>query len=269
MAAIKIESKDNPKIKQLIKLQNKRTRDKTGFFIIEGYREILRALDAQIEIEFLLFSPSFFLGTNENALISRVDQKKVFEVEKEIFAKISYRDRPDGLIAVGKKWQTPIEDLEEILKKKKNPFLLVCESIEKPGNLGTILRSSDAAGVDAVVVLDPLCDLFNPNVVRSSIGTLFTQKIFEMDTNRLFSLLKKYQVQILAATPHAQEVFFDVSLKGPIALLMGTEQLGLTEFWMKNCDIQVKIPMLGKADSLNVATATTLLLYEVVRQRRL
>ena len=147
------------------------------------------------------------------------------------------------------------------------PFLVVAEGIEKPGNLGTILRSCDAAGVDALILCDACTDVFNPNVVRASVGTLFTVPIFEATTPEAIAWLKKRGVSLLAATPHATEVYTEVDVTGPVALAVGTEQLGLSEAWMKQSELQVRIPMLGVADSLNVATATTLLLYEVVRQR--
>jgi TrmH family RNA methyltransferase len=154
------------------------------------------------------------------------------------------------------------------LKLKKNAFIVVAESIEKPGNLGTILRSCDAAGVDAVIVCDPTTDIHNPNVVRSSVGTLFTVPVFEATADETMAFLKKNQVAVVAGTPHAKKEFTQVDLTISVAIVVGTEQYGLSEMWMKGADIAVSIPMLGVADSLNVASATTLLLYEVVRQRR-
>ena len=153
------------------------------------------------------------------------------------------------------------------LKLKPQPFLVIAESIEKPGNLGTILRSADAAGVDAVIVCDPTTDIHNPNVVRSSVGTLFTVPIVEADSGETLRFLKERGIAIVAATPSAKAEYTRVSLNGPVAIAVGTEQYGLSESWMKQADIQVRIPMFGVADSLNVASATTLVLYEVVRQR--
>lgn len=182
---------------------------------------------------------------------------------EEVFAKISYRDRPDGLLAIAPQVHRKLSDL----RLKKNPFLVVAESIEKPGNLGTILRSCDAAGVDAVIVCDPTTDIHNPNVVRSSVGTLFTLPVLEASGEETLSFLKKHGIAIVAATPHAKVEFTQVDLTVPLAIVVGTEQYGLSEHWMKQSDLAVKIPMLGVADSLNVASATTLLLYEVLRQR--
>ncbi|MBM3198161.1 MAG: RNA methyltransferase, partial [Chlamydiae bacterium] len=150
----------------------------------------------------------------------------------------------------------------------QEPFFLIAEAIEKPGNLGTILRSCDAVGVDAAIICDRCTDIFNPNVVRASVGTLFTQPVIEVEQEELLTWLRKKGVRIVAATPHATEEFTKADLSGPIAIAVGTEQLGLSAAWMEAADIQVRIPMQGVADSLNVATATTLLLYEVLRQRQ-
>lgn len=258
-----ITSLQNPKIKEVVKLRDRRPRDETGLFIIEGYRELKRALDAGRQIQTLFFCPELFLGTNEGALRNQCKSAAQIECTKEVFSKISYRDRPDGLLAVAPQVHLKLSDL----KLKKNPFLLVAESIEKPGNLGTILRSCDAAGVDAVIVCDPTTDIHNPNVVRSSVGTLFTLPVVEAGSEETLAFLKKHGIAALAATPHAKHEFTQVDLKVPLAIVVGTEQYGLTENWMKNADIAVRIPMLGVADSLNVASATTILLYEVVRQR--
>ncbi len=147
----------------------------------------------------------------------------------------------------------------------QNPFYLIAEAIEKPGNLGTMLRSSDAAGVSGVVVCDRCTDIYNPNVVRSSVGTLFTQTIIESTSEEAIAFLKKNKIAILAATPHAKQCYTEVDLSGPLAIVVGTEQLGLSDTWMQAADLQVAIPMAGRADSLNVAAAATILLFEVVR----
>ncbi len=256
-------SLQNGKIKAAAALRDRRDREKTGLFLIEGYRELKRAIDAGFKIKTLFICPELFLGENEGALI-RSSGAEVLECSREVFAKISYRDRPDGLLAVAP--QTHLNFSDVVLKK--NPFFLVAESIEKPGNLGTILRSSDAAGVDAVIVCDPTTDIHNPNVVRSSIGTLFTVPVLEASGEETLSFLKQNKIALVAATPHAKQEFTEVDLTVPLAIVVGTEQYGLSENWMRQADIAVRIPMCGVADSLNVASATTLLLYEVLRQRR-
>lgn len=264
-----ITSLQNPKIKEVVHLRERHERDKTGLFIIEGYRELLRATDAKWKINTLFICPELFLGTNEPALIDRLVAQgtQLFTCSQKVFEKMSYRDRPDGLIAIATQKKLHLQDLESILKKKKAPFLVVAEAIEKPGNLGTILRSSDAVGLDGLIVCDRCTDIYNPNVVRASVGTLFTVPTVEAKGQETLQWLKEHGVLILAATPQAEKEFTQVDLTQPIAIAVGTEQLGLSERWMQQADIQVRIPMRGVADSLNVAMATTLLLYEVLRQR--
>ena len=258
-----ITSLQNPKIKEAVRLRNRRDRDQSDRFLIEGYRELKRAVDAGIKIETVFYCPELFLGENEKDLIAAA-QSSAFACTPAVFAKLSYRDRPDGILAVAPQMHLKLADI----KLSTCPFLLVAESIEKPGNLGTILRSSDAAGVDAVIVCDRTTDIHNPNVVRSSVGTLFTQPVIEASSEETIAFLKQHSISIAAATPHADLEFTQADLKVPLAIAMGTEQYGLSELWMKEADISVRIPMFGTADSLNVASATTLLLYEVVRQRR-
>lgn len=258
-----ILSLQNKRVKAAVALRDRRGRDKAGQFLIEGYREILRAVNAGRKIEFFFICPELFLGENEIDLIER-SGAEILECSKEVFHKISYRDRPDGLLAIAPQVHLGINDL----KLKQNPFLLVAQKVEKPGNLGTILRSSDAAGTDGVIVCDRMTDIHNPNVVRSSIGTLFTQPVIEATSEETLSFLKQKKIQLVAATPHAKKDFTEVDLTVPLAIVVGSEQYGLTENWIKQADILVRIPMCGIADSLNVASATTLLLYEVLRQRR-
>lgn len=262
-----ITSLQNDSIKELVFLQDRSKRDKKGLFLIEGYREILRAKEANFPIDRLFYCPVLFLGINEKQLLQelRARDVKLIEVTKEVFAKISYRDRPDGLLAVGIQLHKTLNHLN----LDQNPFYLIAEAIEKPGNLGTMLRSSDAAGVSGVVVCDRCTDIYNPNVVRSSVGTLFTQTIIESTSEEAIAFLKKNKIAILAATPHAKQCYTEVDLSGPLAIVVGTEQLGLSDTWMQAADLQVAIPMAGRADSLNVAAAATILLFEVVRQRRL
>lgn len=259
----KITSLQNEQVKEVVRLRERRERDKTDCFLIEGYRELLRALEGGRKIEKLFVCPEFFLGSNEKSLIAKANAP-VLECTKEVFSKISYRDRPDGLLAISPQMHRSLKDLQ----LKNSPFLLIAESIEKPGNLGTILRSADAAGVDAVIVCDPTTDIHNPNVVRSSVGTLFTLPVLEATGEETLNFLKQNKIAIVSATPHAEKEFTEVDFTVPLAIVVGTEQYGLSENWMKQADIAVRIPMLGKADSLNVASATTLLLYEVIRQRR-
>lgn len=265
-----LTSLHNPRVKQVINLRERRDRDKSGLFLIEGYREILRAVDARHPIQSLFTCPELFLGSNETALIQRIATAKgaVIPCSEKVFRKISYRDRPDGLIAIAKQQSRSLEDLQKPFLEGRHPFFVVAEAIEKPGNLGTILRTSDAVGIDGLIVCDRCTDIYNPNVVRASVGTLFTVPVVEAGGEDALHWLKERGVAIVAATPSAKAEFTEVDLTGPVAIAVGTEQLGLSERWMKEADIQVRIPMLGVADSLNVAMATTLLLYEALRQRR-
>ncbi len=263
----KISSLQNPRVKQLVKLRDRRPRDEAGVFLVEGYREIRRALEKQVTLNELYYAPDWFLGENEPALIEQAAASgaRLFELTKEAFAKVAYRERPDGLLAVAPQWKRSLADLEPRLPKE--PFLLVVEAIEKPGNLGTILRSADAAGCDAVIVCDPVTDIFNPNVVRASTGVLFSVPLVVDESTRVLAWLRERGVRTVATTPSAEKLYTDTDLRGPLAVIMGSEQYGLSEFWLKNSDQPIRIPMAGQADSLNVAMATIITLFEAVRQR--
>jgi TrmH family RNA methyltransferase len=268
---IHLSSLHNLKVKQLMHLRERHERNRTGLFILEGYRELLRATDAGFPIHQLFICPDLFLGVNEPHLIQRLIEKgtELFTCTEKVFHKVSYRDRPDGLMAIAPQQKLSLSSLEIAFGRPQAPLFVVAEAIEKPGNLGTILRSSDAVGVDGVIVCDRCTDIYNPNVVRASVGTLFTVPIVEADGEETLNWLKGHGVLILAATPQAEKEFTQVNLTQSIAIAVGTEQLGLSDRWMQQADLQVRIPMRGVADSLNVAMATTLLLYETSRQRHL
>ncbi|MGH7958267.1 MAG: TrmH family RNA methyltransferase [Opitutaceae bacterium] len=261
----KISSLQNPRVKLLVKLRDRRSRDEAGVFLVEGYREIRRALEKRVPLRELYFSPEWFLGENERALIAGAEESgtELFELSKDAFAKVAYRERPDGLLAVAPQWKRQLEDLT----LPASPFLLVVEAIEKPGNLGTILRSADAAGCDAVIVCDPVTDIFNPNVVRASTGVLFSVPLFVEESARVLAWLQQHGIRTVATTPAAGQIYTAVDLRGPLAVVMGSEQYGLSEFWLKNASVPVRIPMAGQADSLNVAMAAIVTLFEAVRQR--
>lgn len=262
-----ITSNQNPRVKGVVKLRDRSERDSKQLFLIEGYRELLRAVDSKWEISTLYYCPELFLGSNENALIDRIRKTgtPTFLCSRETFTKMAYRDRPDGLLAEAPQRHPTLQSLP----KHPLPLYLIAEAIEKPGNLGTILRSADAVGATAVIVCDRCTDIYNPNVVRASVGTLFTIPVIETSSEAAIQWLRKNNITILAATPSAQTLFTNSHMKQPLAIAVGTEQLGLSPLWMEQADLQVAIPMLGIADSLNVATATTLLLYEALRQRSL
>ena len=263
----KITSLQNPRVKHLVKLRDRRARDDAGLFLIEGYREVRRAVEAGVRLQELYCAPEWFLGENEPLLIEAAQRAgaEVCELSQPVFAKVSYRDRPDGLLAVAPQWKRTLADL----RLKAPPFLLVVEAIEKPGNLGTLLRSADAAGVDAVLVCDPVTDLFNPNVVRSSTGVLFSVPVVVAESAEVRAWLRDQGIRAVATTPAAPALYTESDLRGPLAIIMGSEQYGLSEFWLKESDLLVRIPMAGQADSLNVAMAAIIALFETVRQRGL
>jgi TrmH family RNA methyltransferase len=260
-----ITSLQNPRIKRLIRLRDRRDRDEERAFLVEGYREVRRALERKVELSELFFSREWFLGVNEPALLAQAEAAgaKLYELSKDAFAKVAYRERPDGILAVAPQWRKALADLT----LPAMPFILVVEAIEKPGNLGTILRSADAAGCDAVIVCDPVTDLFNPNVVRASTGVLFSVPCVVEESPRVLAWLRERGIRTVATTPWAKDVYSDSDLRGPLAVIMGSEQYGLSEFWLRNADLPVRIPMAGQADSLNVAMAALITLFEAVRQR--
>ena len=265
--AEQIESTQNPRVKNLVKLRDRRARDQQGIFIAEGYRAISRALEKDVAPQAVYFCPDCFLGENEYALLAQARSKgaTLFQLSKHAFEKVSYRDRPEGLLAVIPQWKNTLGDLT----LSDPPFLLIVEAIEKPGNLGTILRSADAAGVDAVICCDSVTDLFNPNAVRSSTGVLFSMPTVSASTDDVIDWIRQKGIRSAATTPHTHNVYTDTDLRGPLALVMGSEQFGLSEKWLAACDQKVLIPMAGQADSLNVAMATLITLFEAVRQRSL
>ncbi len=271
MPVEKISSLQNPRVKQLVKLRDRRPRDEAGVFLVEGYREIRRAMEKGAKIRELYYSPDWFLGANEPELMTRAGAAgaELIELSKEAFSKVAYRERPDGLLAVAPQWKTGLGDFGAYLPAAAGaaPFLLVVEAIEKPGNLGTILRSADAAGCHGIIVCDPVTDLFNPNVVRASTGVLFSVPCAVAGGAEVLAWLRARKIRIAATTPGAELLYTESDLCGPLALVMGSEQYGLSEFWLKNADLRIRIPMAGQADSLNVAMATIIALFEAVRQR--
>src|SRR3954467_11246902 len=265
MPVERISSLQNPRIKQIVRLRDRRPRDEAGLFLVEGYREIRRAMEKGVALQELYYSPEWFLGENEPALLEQAQTKgaQLFELTKDAFAKVAYRERPDGLLALVPQWKRALADLA----LPTAPFLLVVEAIEKPGNLGPILRSADAAGCDAVIVCDPVTDIFNPNVVRASTGVLFSVPLVVEESARVLAWLREKKIRTVATTPAAEKIYSDADLRGPLAVVMGSEQYGLSKFWLEQADLPVRIPMAGQADSLNVAMATIITLFEAVRQR--
>lgn len=253
-----ITSVQNPRLKYIVKLRDdKRQRKRDGLMLVEGMDEIQLALSAGHRPETVFSAPE---------LVARqidVVDTEIITVSRPVFEKMSYRENPDGWLAVFPIPSTSLEDL----KLNDSPLVIVAESIEKPGNLGAILRTADAAGVDAVLVCDPRADVWSPNVVRASRGALFDVPTVECDNASALEWLKSRKIRLLAATPSADVVYSAVNLREPIAVAFGTEDEGLTDFWMSHADVRVKIPMRGKVNSLNVSVSTALIIYEAIRQR--
>jgi len=260
-----ITSTANERVKRLVRLRDRRERDRSGRFLVEGFREIGRALEGRVEIEELYMCPELFLGGNEPALVDGVAAAgaEVFLVAEAPFRKISYRDRPEGLVAVARQFPTRLDRL----RPDSPALLLVAESIEKPGNLGTMLRTAEAAGAGGLVVCEPTTDPFNPNVVRASLGTLFLVPLAVASTRETISWLHAAGIESFAATPAGAQPHYETDLTGPAALVVGSEQYGLTDAWLQGADHRVVIPMAGSVDSLNAAMSAGILLFEALRQR--
>ena len=260
-----IASLQNPRVKEVVKLRQRAHRDAQDLFIVEGYRELKRALDNSRRPVTLFVCEALFLGKNEPGLIEQCRQAdtEIVACTPPAFKKMAYRERPEGLLALLPQVHLALADL----KLPERPLVIVAEAIEKPGNLGTILRSADAAGAAAVIVCDQCTDIHNPNVVRASTGALFSLPVVETSSAEAMAWLRLHKIQILAASPHAAKDYTDVDLRPGTAIIVGAEQYGLSGLWMKEADLKVRIPMHGQADSLNVATATTILMFEAVRQR--
>ena len=254
-----ITSLQNPKVKYIVKLrEDKRQRQQDGVMLVEGRDELTLALSTGLKPQTILTAPELATASVDIA------SAEIITVTRAVFEKMSYRDNPDGWMGI---FPTPHNTLDA-LKLSEVPLVIIAESVEKPGNLGAILRTADAAKVDAVIVCDPRVDIWNPNVVRASRGTVFTVPTVEVDSPNALAWLRGRKMRVLAATPSAEVTYTDVDLKGPIALAVGTEDEGLTDFWLQNADLKVKIPMMGKVNSLNVSIATALIIYEALRQRK-
>lgn len=263
---MEITSPSNPKIKHVVKLRNRRERDLSGEMIVEGYRECVRALDCGYVPRAIFHCPEMYLkNKNEAALVERCVSlgADAYTCSKICFEKIAYKERPDGLLMTGPHVAVKLKDLS----LPENALVIVTEGVEKPGNLGTILRSADAAGAAAVIVCDRVTDVHNPNVVRASTGALFSVPVAEASSEEAIEFLKNHSFSILAASPHAEKLHFEADLTGPVAVALGAEQYGLTAKWMDGANLRVRIPMLGLSDSLNVSAAATILVHEAVRQR--
>ena len=253
----KITSTQNPKVKRLAALQQKSAeRRREGVFVVEGRRELDHCIEAGYEVESIFVCQDIVPDNLPPAA-------QTYDVSTRVYERIAYRGSTEGIVAIVYAKQLTLNDL----KLGDKPFVVVLESVEKPGNLGAVLRSADAAGVDAVIVCDPLTDLYNPNLIRSSIGAIFTVPCVACTSEECIHFLKERGIQILTAQLQDSRLYYDVDMRRPTAIVMGTEATGLTQQWRLAADAHIRIPMLGRLDSLNVSVSAAVLMYEAVRQR--
>ena len=257
----KITSTQNPKVKSLLALEKPRERRKQQLFVIEGKKEIGLALEAGYKIGNIFFCDDIITVEEVSKLFS--DDKLLIPVSKDVFDKLAVRENSGGMIAVA---EQKLHTLDRITLSN-NPLVLVLESVEKPGNLGAILRTADASGVDAVIICDPQTDFYNPNVIRSSIGCIFTKQVAAATSEETINWLKKNNIQIYCTYLKASKLYHLTDYTQPSAIVMGTEATGLSDMWVKNSDANIIIPMQGKIDSMNVSTAAAVVVFEAKRQR--
>ena len=254
-----ITSSQNPFIKSLVQLQEKaKARKQSGTFLIEGMREIELAIKGNYEIETILFLPKLV----SNNQITKLTDNPI-EISKEVYQKLAYRDTTEGILAVAKTKSLQLADL----KLSENPLILVMEAIEKPGNIGAVLRTCDAAKIDAVIIANPKTDLYNPNIVRSSVGCLFTNQIATGSTEEVIDYLIQKNINFYSATLQNSTSYHTQNYTLPTALVVGTEATGLSELWRKKATQNIIIPMQGEIDSMNVSVAAAILIFEAKRQR--
>jgi RNA methyltransferase, TrmH family len=255
-----ITSSQNPYIKSLVLLQEKaKARNQSGTFLIEGKREIALALKGNFKIETILFVSDLI----SEQQLKEYPNTNLIEISKEVYQKLAYRDTTEGILAVAKTKSNTISDL----KLSSKPLILIAEAPEKPGNIGAILRTADAANLDAVIIANPKSDMYNPNIVRSSVGCLFTTQIATGTTQQIIAFLKEKKINIFAATLQNATSYHTQDYTQPTALVVGTEATGLSEEWRKAATQNIIIPMQGEIDSMNVSVAAAILIFEAKRQR--
>lgn len=259
----KITSTQNNYIKELVKLQEKsRERRKKGLFLVEGQREISLVKRGNYKIETILFVSDFFSTDEINDSYPNSINK--IEITKEVYQKLAYRDSTEGIIAVVK---TKDFSLENINFKTRTPLILVLESIEKPGNIGAMLRTADAANVDAVFIADTKTDMYNPNIIRSSVGCVFTNQVAVATSKEIIDFLQKNNINIYSATLQNSNEYYKEDYTKPTAIVVGTEATGLTPIWRNEATQNINIPMQGEIDSMNVSVACAIITFEAKRQR--
>ncbi|HYG18999.1 MAG TPA: RNA methyltransferase [Ohtaekwangia sp.] len=256
-----ITSPQNPKIKNIRLLEKARERSQQGLLVIEGLKELTLALAGGYTLQTVFFCPEIISSDALQEL--DVADDVLVPVQKNVFEKIAYRESTGGIIALARHMTHTLHDLH----LSDNPLVLVLEAVEKPGNLGAILRTADAAGIDAVVICDPQTDFYNPNVIRSSVGTIFTIPVASATSAETMRWLKDHRIKIFCTYLQASRPYHLLDFRGPTAIIMGTESTGLSEYWIGNSDENIIIPMQGKIDSMNVSTAAAVVVFEARRQR--
>lgn len=261
----KIDSTQNNYIKSLVRLQEKsRERKKLGLFLVEGKREISLVLKSNYVIESILFLPSFF--TESKIRNEFLNVTNIIQISKEVYQKLAYRDSTEGIIAVVKAKDF---SLKNITFNNDSPLVLVLEGLEKPGNIGAILRTADASNIDAVFIADAKTDMYNPNIIRSSVGCLFTNQIGVGKSEEIITFLKEQNIAIFSATLQNSNEYYKEDYTKPTAIVVGTEANGLTQIWRENATQNINIPMQGEIDSMNVSVACAIITFEAKRQRLL
>ena len=263
-----VTSAQNAKIKALLALQEKsRARKEAGLFVVEGRRELGHCLDAGFRPRTLFACPEIIPADELQALVEQAAALNpdclLIELPAALYAKVAYREGTEGILAECEQRERTLDSLE----LSDNPLIVILESVEKPGNLGAVLRSADAAGADAVILCDPLTDLYNPNLIRASLGGIFSCQVAAAPGEEVIAWLKARRIRILTAQLQDSQWYYDTEMTGPTALVMGTESTGLTDAWRRAADAHIRIPMLGRLDSLNVSVSAAILLFEAVRQR--
>ena len=257
-----ITSLQNPKIKLLTALQQKSSeRRRTGLFVVEGQQELQHCIRAGYEVDTVFWCPELCPAV----LPPEAGAARCFQISPDVYAKVAYRGSTEGVIAEVRTRTLRLDDLQ----LGEHPLIVVLESVEKPGNLGAVLRSADASGVDAVVVCDPLTDLYNPNLIRSSVGAAFTVPCVACRSDECIAFLKQRGIKILTAQLQDSHLYYDTDMTCGTAIVMGTEHDGLTDQWRQAADAHIRIPMLGQIDSLNVSVSAAILMFEAVRQRKI
>lgn len=254
-----LSSAHNSKIKELLLLKEKsKLRLEKSLFIVEGKREIEAAISAGYIITELYFAPN--IVHREEITIN---SPRLYSLTTALYSKVAYRQSTEGLIAV---FETKVDSFSDI-KLSNTPLIIVLESVEKPGNLGAILRTANAVAANAVIICDPLTDIYNPNVIRSSLGGVFTNTVICSSSEEAYNWLLSNNINIFTAQLQDSDYYYNRDMSQPLAIVMGSESQGLTNYWRERANFKIKIPMLGKLDSLNVSVSTAILCYEAVRQR--